>query len=516
MDENTSMTKVKWLVVAAAWCFIIGLGVTGYKWFIEPSIIKQEEIAKEKEEEEILDKTSSQSRFAHTVNIHLDGFSGYALLRTHTFRDECAKKGIRIVLVDDKANYPDRLKALADGKCEMAVFTWDALIKTSASYGDKPPATIVGLIDETKGADAIVAAGDVFPNIDAMNDPSVKVVVTPDSPSEFMTRVIMHHYNLPQLPKDPFVPVDGAGEVYNRYKSANPKTKQVYALWEPYVTKMASNPDFHILTDSSKFRGYIVDVMVCSRHYLVEHESVVEDVMKAYLTTVFLHRSDMVDVVFEDSKQTLDKEQSKKLVDTIWFKNTTETFGHFGFTSGGGLQHMEEIGANITEVLVKTGAISKDPADGRASMWYYDGIMRRLFDNSWYPGFESEGVRKESVLARLSDEEWKDILPVGTLNVPRLVFKRGSSELSTSSLSTLDILTKQLETWPQYYLVVRGHSQKTDNVEVQEQNEALAKKRAQSAVSYLIGMGINSDRIRADSSPNGSSTVQFLLGEVPY
>ncbi len=50
----------------------------------------------------------------------------------------------------------------------MAAFTVDALIKTTAQSGESsPPATIVALIDETRGADAMVAYKSAVKNVEA-------------------------------------------------------------------------------------------------------------------------------------------------------------------------------------------------------------------------------------------------------------------------------------------------------------------------------------------------------------
>jgi outer membrane protein OmpA-like peptidoglycan-associated protein len=519
MTDHTTMTKGRWVMVGLVWFAILSVFVVGVKIWWQPA---QEE-AKKKAEEQAHDKmvqdTSSQSQYKHTVTINLDSFSGYCLLRSDVFKNECRKKGIRVNLVDDAANYPDRLAALANGDCQMAAFTIDALWKASAMAGDTP-AVMVAFVDETKGADAIVAAGKLFPNVDAMNDPGVRIVATPDSPSEFMSRVLMHHYNLPLLPNNPFIEADGAADVYNQYKNSVPTAKRVYALWEPYVSKMTQNPDYHAVVTSDKFRGYIADGIVCSRPFLSKHREVVVDVIKAYLTAGYKYRGKMVELVLKDAAELgepLRKEQAEQLVKGIWWKNTTEGFSHFGLTSGDGLQHIEDMCDNINEVLVETGAISSDPTNGNYALLYYDGVMRELFDDGWHPGFGSETVRAEAKLQPLSDEEWKQLQPVGTLKVPRLTFSRGGSNLSTRSKATLDSLAQKLETWPQYYLLVKGHSQKSDDPDIQQLNEALATSRAVAAKEYLISKGVGKERINASvDHPNGSTTVQFLLGEIPY
>ena len=82
----------------------------------------------------------------------------------------------------------------------------------------------------------------------------------------------------------------------------------------------------------------------------------------------------------------------------------------------------------------------------------------------------------------------------------------------------LDDLAKTLETWPQYYLLVRGHARKDGDPEA---NRMLAEARAKAAASYIESKGILGQRVRAvRSEPTGaggeSQTVSFVLGQRPY
>lgn len=516
MSDSTTMTKGRIVLMCFVWFIILGICVVAYQFWFKPH---QEQVAEEEAEQqhqEIIDKTSAQSRYKHEVNFYLDAFSGYAGFRSKDFIDECAKFGIKINLVDDEANYAARFDAFANAKADMGVFTWDAMIKASSKAGDIP-LTAVAIVDETKGADAALAAGKAFPNIDALNSSNLKIYCLRDSPSETLGRVILAYFNLDQVTGNPFVFVNTPDELMEEYKKASPTDEKLFITWEPYVSQILENPDYQSVVDSGKFRGYIVDIIVARRGYLVKNEDVVENVVKAYLTTIFKNRNDMNALVANDAKQlgdSLKPDQVEKLVQGIWWKNTQENFGHFGLTSGHGLQHAEDICRNITDVLMKTNGIIRDPTDGKPNMLYYDGIVRKLFDTSWHPGFGREDVRQEASLAALTDEEWTKLEPVGTLNVPRLVFARGTSRLSSLSTSTLDDLTEKLTTWPQYYLVVRGNTSAQGDIEA---NRELAQSRAEAAVEYLVSKGVNRNRIHADvSKPNGSTTVAFILGELPY
>ena len=157
------------------------------------------------------------------------------------FSQELAQHGIRLNLHDDGADYAARIRALQSGDAQLAVFTIDALIKTSAELGELP-ATIVALVDETTGADAILAYKSQIPNVDGLNSADTRFVLTPNSPSETLARVVMSRFELNNLADSPFSEAADAGEVFQRYKRAKPSEPLAYVLWQPYVSQMLKKP----------------------------------------------------------------------------------------------------------------------------------------------------------------------------------------------------------------------------------------------------------------------------------
>jgi outer membrane protein OmpA-like peptidoglycan-associated protein/ABC-type nitrate/sulfonate/bicarbonate transport system substrate-binding protein len=516
MADDSTMGRARLLAVAAIWLFLLGIAVAGWSFWWKPRADQVQQSKIQQERQEILQSTSSESRFKHSVTLNLDSFSGYCGFRSADFSKECEKHGIRIKLADDGANYANRLRALADGTCDLALFTVDALIKASVELGDIP-ATIIAVIDETKGADAIIAPKKKYPNIDSLNNPDLKFVCVPNSPSETLARVIMAYFNLNQLADNPFEYADSAEAVYSSYQRSKPTDNKVFVLWEPYVSRATENPDYHAIVDSSKFRGYIVDCLVARRGFLHKNKALVQQVVKAYLKTIFENQNNFAEMILEDARQLgepLKKVQATTLMTRIWWKNTQENYAHFGFASGHKLQHIDEICSNITDVLLKTNAIAQDPTDGNTNQLYYDGVLRELNNAQWHPGFGPEGIRTERSLTVLSEREWETLVPVGTLQIPQLVFARGTARLRDRSLATLDKLAENLETWPQYYLTVIGSTTSRGNLEA---NRILAKNRAQTALDYLIQKGVDKNRIHvATNDTNGSTTVTFVLGELPY
>ena len=525
MQERTAKGV---LVAAVTWIIILGALAVAFKFFVYPSIRGK-----------LQDTTGSESQYKHAINLAADSFSGYCVFRSEAFRKQLKTAGIKLTVVNDKADCAARAKALQKGTVQMAVFSLDSLIKTGAALKEFP-ATIVMVIDETKGADAIVARKGAVGSLEDLNSPDARIVLTPDSPSEFLARIVVAHFSLPNLPEKWWVEADGAADVYRSFKAAKPNEKRAYALWEPYVSKALEQSDAVVLLDSSRLKGYIVDVLVVQREFLKEQEDLVKQVVEAYFRTAYGYgRQDggMAKLVKDDAAETgterLDDKLAEKVVRGIQWKNTLENYAHFGLLSdqeAAGMQHLEDMITNIADVLVKTGAVAGDPLQGKASTLYYDKVLRSLRAESFHPGkslniiadMGNEGdlarIRIEKALPKLSDAQWDSLAAVGTMNVEPISFARGTARLNVNSQRELDELASHLSSWPSYYLLVAGHARAEGDVDA---NTALAQKRAEAAAEYLVSRGIDANRIKPKAAPSSSSdageqSVSFAVGQVPY
>lgn len=508
-----------WVAICIWSLIVLAAGAAVYKLWWVPSGEAKKELARQEAEKQILQGTSSSSKYKYSINLNVDAFSGYAAIRAQQMQNHCRRQNIQLNLVDDKADYVQRLKDVSSGQSQMAVFTIDALIKACDELGTTaqtiPP--IVAHIDETRGGDMIVAYKKAFPNLDALNDPAVRFVLTPNSPSETLARITLSNFQFDQLPNEPFIKVDSAQAVFEKYRASKDTDKQVYVVWQPYGTKILDNPNTHILIDSSRFKGYIVDVFVANRDFLYKNPDVVRSVVESYYRSLYENTDRMIDLVIEDaavSGQPVSKTQAEQLVKGIWWKNTQENYAHFGLGTQT-LQHTEDMILNLVAVLRKSGSIKGDPTNGQPNVMYFDGIARKMHDINFHPGFEPEAIRTEDrKLGPLNDDQWQRLIPVGTLDVPKLVFRRGSDVLTDASKSHLDSLVKTLNTFPTYYIVIKGDASTEGDIDA---NQQLALSRANSALQYLTSQGINQDRIRAVAGmPSGETSVRFQLGESPY
>lgn len=115
-----------------------------------------------------------------------------------------------------------------------------------------------------------------------------------------------------------------------------------------------------------------------------------------------------------------------------------------------------------------------------------DGVADNLDKCPKTPGlkvnFGCPEVRKED----------KKRLEFATRNVQ---FKTGKTELTPPSLKILDGIAKIMQRYPDYKLLIHGH---TDNVGDPERNLILSQGRAQACYDYLVFKGISPDRLKTE------------------
>lgn len=510
-------SKGRILGVVMVWVVIVTAAAMVFRWVVKPKKAQEKELVAQQEKEKVVSGTSAQSRYDVEINFAIDAFPGFAILRSEEFREQMAKNRIKVNLLDDGGNYEERIKAFKQGRVQMGVFTADALIKASANTGGVPPATIIGFVDETRGADAMVGYKSVFPNVDALNDPEVKFI-TAGGPSDTLCRVLISQFRMTKLNADPFKVVGtDAKDVFDVYRKSNQNQKQVYVLWEPWVSKILDNDNVHVIVDSSRFSGYIMDVIVADRDYLFKNPQIVRTFMECYFHSLYKYRDDLPKLLLADSKLTgnpLSEKEAKRIVEGVWFKNTSDNYAQMGLVNKGSLLHIEDMLANITRVLVSTKSIASDPTGGKTNLLYYDGVLKGLAESNFHPGVSPEEIRKENVnLAALTEKQWGELVPIGQLEVPPLVFARGGASLTDSSTLVLTELVEKLKTWPQAYILIKGNASLQGDPQA---NAKLALDRAKAAQEFIVSQGISPTRVHAVGQATGETSVNFVLGQPPY
>ena len=511
------------LVASALWCAILVVLAVAYKLLVHPFF-----------SEKLEEDTGSASQYQSEIRISADSFSGYAVLRSDRIKNLLKRDGIKLTILDDQADYAKRLESLKEGNIDLAVFTIDSYLTAGAKAGHFP-GSIVLIIDETQGSDAILAKTNLVSSLQALDDPNARIVLTPNSPSEFLARVVLAHFSLPNLSEDWQIPADNAQEVFRQARTYRGMEKRAFVLWEPYVSQAVNRHGYQILLDSSKLKGYIVDVLIARRDFLRDHPQQTSAVVKAYLRAAYhFHQQPegMRQLIQKDTAQSggnrLDDAQAQNVVQGIQWKNTLENFAHFGLGAAE-QQHIEDIIINIVDVLVKTKAIERDPLEGKHHTLFYRQILAELKDEGFHPakninlisdlGAElDETVRSTAEASALSEAQWAQLRPVGELKIRPIVFARGSNKISLTSKRDLSETAKKLKTFPEFYLRVIGQTRAEGDAEA---NRRLAEQRAQAVAQYLADEGLGSQRIRTEAMPSqnqagAAQSVRFIVGQLPY
>ena len=511
----------KGCIVVVIWLVILAIIAVAVRYFYT-----------DPKEEKLQSDTGSNSSYSHEVKIQADLFSGYSVLRSEEMKKNLRYDGIRLTMVSDEADYSARLEALEDGDVQMAVFTIDSLLVAGAKLG-RYPVSIVMVIDETVGADAVVAFDEGVKTVQDLNTSDAAFVLTPSSPSEFLARVVKSHFKLPKLGNNWIVESDGSGAVFEIMKNADRTKKQAYVLWEPHVSQAKKIPGVKVLLDSSKIKGLIVDVLVARREYLRDHPEKVRAVIEAYSRAAHHYRNESggFAALVRSDDTSLSEDGSKAIVDGIQWKNTLENYAHFGLVKGaaaGDLLTMEDMIGNVTEILLKTQALDSDPLNGNYTSLYYDKILLEMQVDNFHPANliaglgqgtkDLQGVRTNIQLGKLSESQWSSLRTVGDLNVQSIGFRRGSSAISLSSEHELRRLKKMLDNFPSFYLRIVGQTRSEGDPEA---NRRLAETRAKSVGDFLRNDGVSASRIRTEAAPSASKSgaaqsVRFQVGQVPF
>ena len=132
---------------------------------------------KTEKQEELTNMSSDTARYDHTVTIYKDSFEGYRIGCSDHMESLLRRSRIRLNCVDDGADYGKRMKALKLGEANFAFLEVGAYTIEGEKYDY--PASIITVIDTSKGADAIVAKKDKFSSLeDLRNTPNTPVSYT--------------------------------------------------------------------------------------------------------------------------------------------------------------------------------------------------------------------------------------------------------------------------------------------------------------------------------------------------
>lgn len=455
--------------------------------------------------------TSDSSGALHTIRIGGDNYLGYWFITSPEMRKMAARKGLQMEFTDDEGAYADRLAAFERKDYDCIVLPVNSYLAHGAAH--KFPGVIVAAISESKGADGIVGFADKFPSgkINDLNDASLRIVYTADSPSSFLLDLTIADFDLDRLRdnKEWQVKANGSSDVLKRARKG---AGDVFVMWEPDLSKALKIDGMKYVWGSDKFSGYIIDVFVFHRDYLEKHNAHVRDFLGTYFQVLRLYANNPDKMVKEMSKSAgLKKDAVSELLKKIdWYdlqENCEQQFG-ISIREGYGVSTQDGVVNTIiacTDVMLRTDAIDKDPLQGNPYRITNRSILEELTRTQVVNVASGSGRKVE--FENLDDRQWTELQEVGTFRIEPITFQSWNNLLTDEGKEKVDKIAGLLtNNYPGYRIIVRGH---TGPGGAEEENEKLSMARSEAVAQYLRAVhGIKPARIRSEGAGSKKPAVK--------
>lgn len=433
------------------------------------------------------------------INIGVDNFIGYFPLCSPEMSKRLRQAGYLLTCHDDGADYSQRIARLAKGELDFAVATVDSYVLNGQA--ESYPGTIIAVLDESKGSDALVAWQDKLASLDGLrqND-RFTISYTPDSPSHHLLKALAVHFDIEQLKtaKGWQVEADGSEAALSKFLS-----RQVDAavLWEPDVSRALAEKGAVKILGTEKTQQLIVDILVAHRPFAQKKPEVVALLLKEYFKTLKYYRQNP-DKLSEHIRQATDLSDSQisdMLQGIEWQSLSDNAEKWFGVSRSQGLANEALIDTieSTLEVLIEYTSLSANPLPNRdpyriTNSQFISELFQDLLQSS---GFGVKPSSSALVFAPLDTAQWQSLKEIGTLKVRPILFSSGSDNLTLEGKTQLDLAVENLKHYPAFRIEVRGHTATRGD---QQANLQLSQERADAVMRYLeITHDIATNRIRA-------------------
>jgi len=445
-----------------------GIVIVGLK-FLQPSLIEDQ-----------LRRTSDAKNTKGTIRIGVDNWIGYFPLCSPKMEYNLRQDGYLLECIDDKADYDGRFKKLQAGELDFAVGTIDSYLINGEKYNY--PGTIVSVIDESKGGDAIISRKNTFADIDALknsssNDSKTKVAFTPASPSEHLLKSINEHFGLPFTSDDSSwrVETDGSSEALKKLQSGD---VDVAVLWEPDVSRALSSSDFIKLIGTEDTDKLIVDILLVERKYSGKNPEAVNSLMQNYFKTLQEYTQQPKELLSDLKKSTkLDDQQINNMLNGVeWV--TLEENKSIWFSNDDSLVEAINIALDI---LINNNDFSSNPFPNSNP---YTLTSRQFISSINSTSADTQVTQSgKPSFSKLDDNAWSNLKKVGTLQLEPIQFRQGTAFMNNDSDQELDRLANKLHRYPNFRVQVSGHTGLSGDP---AENLKLSSGRAQVVAQSLV------------------------------
>ncbi len=417
-----------------------------------------------------------------------DTFSGYSTLRNLKFHNALQKQNIELTYkyeFDQKA----RAQALDKGKVDFIVTTLDRYL----IY--QPQGKIVGLIDRTVGADAVVFNNQAHPKLKSLLDLEdlidqranqgrwLKIVYAKDTPSEFLATVLDTKFDNFKLANLEVIEVEDSSVAWKKMQLDDDIALGV--LWEPFVATAQSQGNTVALSSADAPKT-IVDVIVASDRILSNNPEAVTEFVSTYYHNIdsSLQNSGLLaHQIAIDGK--MKPQEAQTVAKGIDFFSSIEA--NQWMRSGVLQQRIEAISSILTlagkidNIPSETNLFTAEhltPAANRTSR-----LIEVIEEDNPQLAAKFKGVSKKS--KAITPDKIASAPTIGDLSFRGEVkFPTGSAQLNPQSQATIAKLGVEIAEFnPENIAIkVQGHTSKTGSALV---NKKLSQQRAEAVVKQL-------------------------------
>lgn len=439
---------------------------------------------------------SSDRRESNPLKILGDTFSGYSTFRNSEFQDALAQAGLKLAY-EDEFDQGKRAERLSRGDVDLMVTTLDRFVQ------EKPAGKIVGLIDRTTGADAVVLNTPKYPELKSLEDLKTLVdrekiqfdiAFAGDTPSEYLALVLdtkFEAFNLSDFQENT---VADASEAWALLQDKS-QNLPIAVIWEPYVTQ-ARQQGYTVVLSSQDAPNAIVDVLVASDRLIESQPDAISDFLEAYyrrIDTNVRDSSQLQTQIAEDGG--LKPADAAAVLEGIEFFTAAEAQK---WMTGDTLAKRI---SSTAAVLVLSGRLDKVPENPQdlivpsaitASAQNTQTLIDLIRDSDPQLADRLSGDSRtiNPTAPTISVAEIKQAPSIGNLQVRGEVkFESGVADLTGVGQQTLENLAQEISEFNVETVAVQviGHTSKTGTPQF---NQTLSEQRAQTVVEYLRGAGL--------------------------
>jgi OmpA-OmpF porin, OOP family len=446
-----------------------------------------------------------------------DTFSGYSTFRTPAFQNALKASGLNLQYADE-FDQAKRAARLSQGQADILVTTLDQFLK------QKPAGKVVGLIDRTIGADAVVLNTKQYPQLKSLLDltqlvkqsqgnPKV-MTFAGDTPSEYLGLVLDTKFEAFNLADFKVLKVADASDAWKKMQDSK-ENVAIAILWEPYVTQARQQGDTVVLS-SQDTPNTIVDVIVASDQLIQSHPEKVAQFLNAYyrrIDSATQDNSQLKKDIAEDGK--LSATDAAAVLKGISFFNSLET--QRWLTDG---TFEKRIGSTAA-ILTMAGKLDQVPAQPKSlfSDQFIKGAIAntqklidliRASDPQMAVRLAGTQTAAAAPVKQSSKTQLQSAPNIGNLALKGQVsFEAESFQLTSDGQKTLNILRKEIAEFNTQTVAVRiiGHTSRTGDV---GQNQVLSQLRAQAVADYLRSL-----RLKHKIIAQGKGFSEPLAGVSP-